>query len=169
MLVQKKNGTSTLYIGYRVLDNISVWKRYMIPQIYDLLDKLKGSIYFSNINLMSGYHYVPIQPSNVWNDTFNSMEGHFEWLIMPFRLTNALTTLISLMDDRLKPFSNSIRIFWLFNINEMKFYLCCINSVFMFIIYFITFLHKFGSMLLERSPLSKYFFACPQWGEDIRS
>ena len=56
MLVQKKDGTWRLYIDYRALNKITVWKRYLIPWIYDLLDQLKGEKYFSKINLKFGYH-----------------------------------------------------------------------------------------------------------------
>ena len=86
-------------IDYRVLNKISVQNRYLIPQIDELLDKLKGGKYFSKIELKSGYHQVSIEPSDVWKTTFNEKEGIFKWLVMPFGLTNAPTTFMRLMDD----------------------------------------------------------------------
>jgi hypothetical protein len=56
MLVQKKDGTWRLCINYRVLNKIIVRNRYLIPQIDDLVDQLKGEKYFSKIDLKSGYH-----------------------------------------------------------------------------------------------------------------
>ena len=56
VLVQKKDGTRRLCIEYRALNKIIVQKRYLIPWIYDLLDQLKASKYFSKIDLKSGYH-----------------------------------------------------------------------------------------------------------------
>ena len=47
MLVQKKDGTWRLYIDYRALNKITVWNRYPIPRIDDLLDQLQGAKYFS--------------------------------------------------------------------------------------------------------------------------
>eukprot|EP00253_Pinus_taeda_P017802 PITA_17802 len=99
ILVQKKDGTWSLCIDYRALNKITVQNRYPILQIDDLLDQLKGGKYFRKIDLKLGYHQDPIKRSNVWKTSFNSKEGLFEWLVMPFRFTNAPTTFMRLMDD----------------------------------------------------------------------
>eukprot|EP00253_Pinus_taeda_P033996 PITA_33996 len=107
VLVQKKDGTWRLCIDYQVLNKIIVHNRYPIPLIDDLLDQLKGAKYFSKINLKLGYHQVPIEPSNVWKTTFKAKESLFEWLVMISRFMNAPTTFMRLMDDILRPFTNS--------------------------------------------------------------
>jgi hypothetical protein len=99
MLVQKKDGTWRLCIDYRALNNIIVQNSYQITQIDDLLDQLKGEKYFSKIDLKSGYHHVPIEPSDVWNTSFKTKEVLFEWLVMPFGLTNAPATFMRLMEN----------------------------------------------------------------------
>eukprot|EP00253_Pinus_taeda_P003332 PITA_03332 len=107
VLVQKKNGTWRLCIDYRALNKITVRNRYPIRRIDNLLDQLKEAKYFSKIDLKSGYHQVPIEPSNVWKSTFKAKEGLSEWLVMPFRLMNAPTTFMRVMDDILWSFTNS--------------------------------------------------------------
>jgi len=113
VLVQKKDGTWRLCIDYQVLNKIIFQTRYPIPHIDDLLDQLKRAKYFSNIDLKSGYHQVPIKPFDVWKIGFKPKEGLFEWLVMPFGLKNALTTFMRLMDDILQPFTNALMVVYL--------------------------------------------------------
>ena len=84
MLVQKKDGTWRLYIDYKSLKKIIVRNRYPISRIDDLLDQLKGSKFFSKIDLKSGYHQVPIEQTDVWNTFFKSKEGLFRMVSHAF-------------------------------------------------------------------------------------
>ena len=113
MLVQNKDWTWRLCIDYRAPKKIIVKNRYLIPWIDDLLEQLKGAKYFSNIDLTSGYHQVPIESTDVWKTAFKAKEGLFEWLVMPFGLTNAPATFMRLMDDILWPFTNSFVVVYL--------------------------------------------------------
>ena len=113
MLVQKKDGTWRLCINYKSLNKITIWNRYPITRIDDLLDQLKGAKFFSKIDLKLGYHQVPIEQIDVWKTTFKSREGLFKWLVMPFSFTNAPETFMRLMENILWPFTNSFVVLYL--------------------------------------------------------
>ena len=113
VLVQKKDETWRLCIDYWALNKITIRNRYPIPQIDDLLDQLKGVKYFNKIDLKSRYHKVLIDPKNVWKTTFKSKEGLCEWLVMLFGFKNSPTTFMRLMDNILRPFTNSFVVFYL--------------------------------------------------------
>jgi hypothetical protein len=113
VLVQNKDGTWRLCIDYRDLNKITVRNWYPIPQIDNLLDQLTGAKYFSKINLKFGYHQVPIEQTDVWKNTFKSKEGLFEWLVIPFGLTNAPATFMTMMDDILRPFTNNFVVMYM--------------------------------------------------------
>jgi hypothetical protein len=98
-MVKKKYGTWQLCIDYRGLNKIIVRNWYLIPQIEDIFDHLKGDKYKSNIDLKSGYHHVPIEQTYLWKTTFKSKEGLFEWMVMPFGLKNAPTNFMRMMEN----------------------------------------------------------------------
>ena len=99
LLVYTKDGTYQMCVDYRALNRITINNRFSIPWVEDLFDKLQGAIYFSRIDLKSGYHEVRIVPQDIHKRAFRTMFGLFEYLVMLFGLTNAPTTFNKMMDN----------------------------------------------------------------------
>ncbi|GJV79083.1 reverse transcriptase domain-containing protein [Tanacetum coccineum] len=91
-------------IDYRELNKLTVKNRYPLPRIDDLFDQLQGARYFSKIYLRSGYHQLRVHEDDIPKIAFRTRYGHFEFTVSPFRLTNAPTVFIDLINQVCKPY-----------------------------------------------------------------
>ena len=65
---------------------------------YDLFDQIQGASWFSMIHLQSGYHQMRFTDEDVHKTTFQTRYGHYELMVMPFGLSNALAAFMVLMN-----------------------------------------------------------------------
>ncbi|KAI3809036.1 hypothetical protein L1987_25003 [Smallanthus sonchifolius] len=88
---------------YHELNKLTIKNRYPLPRIDDLFDQLQGSSWFSKIDLRSGYHQVKVREEDVPKTTFRTRYGHYEFIVMPFGVTNAPTVFMDLMNRVCRP------------------------------------------------------------------
>ena len=98
LFVKKKDGSMRMCIDYYQLNQATVKNKYPFSWIEKLFNQLQGTQYFSKIDLRSGYYQLGVRDQDVHKTSFRTCYGHYEFLVMPFVLTNAPAVFMALMN-----------------------------------------------------------------------
>nr|KYP66248.1 Transposon Ty3-G Gag-Pol polyprotein [Cajanus cajan] len=109
LLVKKKDGGARLCVDYRELNKLTIKNKYSLPRTNDLMDQMRGASVFSKIDLRSGYyndpyHQIKVKESDIPKTTFRTRYGHYEYVVMPFGVTNAPAVFMDYMNRIFRSF-----------------------------------------------------------------
>ena len=99
VMVDKADGTKRPCGDYTALNGITTPDRYPVPHIQDFAANLAGKRVFSKVDLVRGYHQIPMALEDIPKTALITPFGLFEFLRMPFGLRNAAQTFQRLMDS----------------------------------------------------------------------
>lgn len=98
ILVDKKDGTFRMCVDYRRLNAITKKEYFPTPNVEECINRMKGMKVFVVLDLMSGYHQIPIADGSKDYTAFVTPGGHFQYKRMPFGLANAPAVFMRLMN-----------------------------------------------------------------------
>ena len=90
--VKKKDGTTRPCVDYRKLNSVTEFDCFPLPKIEECLDSLGGSRFFSTLDLQAGYWQIEVKEEDRPKTAFRTRSGLYEYVVMPFGLSNAPST-----------------------------------------------------------------------------
>ncbi|MBW0489713.1 hypothetical protein O181_029428 [Austropuccinia psidii MF-1] len=96
---KKKDGGLHLCVDYHKLNTVTRKNRYLVPPVNQLLTLFNGCIIFSKIDLCAAYNILRIKEEYENLTAFRTKYGSYEYLFMPFALTNSPSSFQNLVND----------------------------------------------------------------------
>lgn len=87
--IKKKNGKIRLVVDYRKLNRKTIKESFPFPNILEEIMNIPPSNFFSKLDLRMGYHQVEMSEESIKYSSFVIPSGQYEYLRLPFGLTNA--------------------------------------------------------------------------------
>ena len=113
VLVRKKCGKLRACLDFRILNKKTIKDAFPLPSIDAALDTLKGSSYFSSLDLTQGYLQIPMDPKDQHKTAFRALGALYEFCRMPFDLCNAGSTFSRVMNNMMSDYLHDILILFL--------------------------------------------------------
>jgi hypothetical protein len=100
--VPKESGKLRPCVDCRRLNDMTIKNRYPLRNIGELRDRLAHIDIFAALDLKGAYNLIRMKEGEEWKTAFRMRYGHFDYLVMPFSLTNAPATCQELVNNVLR-------------------------------------------------------------------
>ena len=104
LFAKKSDGSLRFCVDYRALNEITKKNRYPLPLIDETLNRLHKAKYYTRLDLCWAFNLIRIPSGDEWLTAFRTRYELFEYLVIPFGLTNAPATFQSFINDTLREF-----------------------------------------------------------------
>ncbi len=91
-MVPKEDGSWQPCGDYRRLNLVTTLDKYPLPNMQDLSNGLHGCTVFPKIDLVKGYHQIPVPTDDIPKTAIITPFDLFEYLFTTFGLSNAAQT-----------------------------------------------------------------------------
>ena len=112
----KADNTLRLCIDCRNLNKTTIKDSYPLPHIQDTLDTLYGNNLFTTLDLLKGYHQIEVEEGSREKTAFTTHIRLFQYIRLPFVLTNAPASLYRLLEHVLRDCIGNFVILYIDNI-----------------------------------------------------
>ena len=118
--VKKPGGSLQFCVDYRNLNRITKKDRYLLPLIYETLRNIGKAKWYTKLDVKAGFQKIKITERDEWMTTFKTRYGFFEWLVIPFGLTNAFNIFQRYINWAFRNFLNE---FWSAYVDDILIYI----------------------------------------------
>ena len=89
ILVKKKDGSMRFVVDYRQLNDVTIKDAYPMPNVRDIIDKMKGARFLSKMDMVSEYLVVPIREKDRKKTAFYTPQRLLEMCVTAYGLCNS--------------------------------------------------------------------------------
>ena len=99
VIIRKKTGEIRLCVDFRKLNVISIRDSFPLPRIEEALQAFQVAMWFTSFDLAQGYLQMAMEEEDMKKTAFRAgSSGLYEFMRMPFELTNASASFCHLME-----------------------------------------------------------------------
>ena len=102
LLVRKKSPDKSVQyrfvVDFRATNKITLKDSHALARIDDSIDALQGNVYFSTVDLSSGFWQMEVEPNDRHKTAFSTGDGLYQWKVMPMGMKNSSSSFTRLME-----------------------------------------------------------------------